>query len=230
MIFRRVVGNTFGVVGLLAVGAWLASTADRVVYQTWHEWAFERQLQTEPATVGAFLEEEKLRAVGWLVGSRQPMESAVPAGAPALTPPPAQSSPAPVPPHGIVGRLIIPRLGVRAIVRDGDAEDTLRVALGHIPSTALPGQIGNVGIAGHRDTLFRGLRGVRKNDLILVETQAGKYVYRVRSTRIVNPRDVSVLQAGRSRQLTLVTCYPFSYVGSAPDRFIVQADQVSGAS
>jgi sortase A len=228
MTFRRFVGNALGVVGLLAVGVWLASTVDRVVYQSWQEWAFERQQRTEPATIGAFVEEKKLRAVRWLVGGQQPSESVVPKAPPAPTPPPAQSSP--IPANGIVGRLSIPRLGLRAIVRDGDEEDTLRVALGHIPSTAWPGQIGNVGIAGHRDTLFRSLRGVRKNDLILVDTQAGQYVYRVQSTRIVNPRDVSVLQASGSRQLTLVTCYPFNYVGSAPDRFIVQANQVSGAS
>ena len=99
----------------------------------------------------------------------------------------------------------------------------LGVAIGHVPGTALPGQQANVGVAGHRDTLFRGLRDIKTNDLIEFETLAGKYSYRVGSTEIVKPDDVSVLQAGSSPELTLVTCYPFNYVGSAPDRFIVKA-------
>jgi sortase A len=112
------------------------------------------------------------------------------------------------------------------MVREGVGEDTLRVALGHIPDTALPGTQGNVSIAGHRDTLFRKLRGVRKNDEIVVETLRGKYVYRVEGTQVVSPQDVSVLDPKPSHDLTLVTCYPFYYVGSAPDRFVVSARQV----
>jgi sortase A len=143
--------------------------------------------------------------------------------------PPGQSVP-PAVNHsgGLLGRLTIPRLGLRAVVAEGDGEDTLSLALGHIPSTALPGQDGNVAVAGHRDTIFRGLRDIRKNDLILFETRAGKYAYRVEGTEIVKPNQVNVLKAGRTRELTLVTCYPFHYVGSAPDRFIVKARQVVG--
>jgi sortase A len=122
----------------------------------------------------------------------------------------------------------IPRLRLSAMVLQGVGEDTLRVALGHIPATALPGQPGNVGIAGHRDTLFRPLRLVHKNDLIVLETQSGKYVYRVQSTKVVGPRDVSVLNSKSSPELTLVTCYPFYYVGSAPERFVVEARQEPG--
>jgi sortase A len=130
--------------------------------------------------------------------------------------------------HAILGRLTIPRLRLSAMVLQGVGEDTLRVALGHIPATALPGQPGNVGIAGHRDTLFRPLRLVHKNDLIVLETQSGKYVYRVQSTKVVGPRDVSVLNSKSSPELTLVTCYPFYYVGSAPERFVVEARQEPG--
>jgi sortase A len=128
---------------------------------------------------------------------------------------------------GIVGRLTIPRLHVRAIVREGDSDRALKIALGHIPGTALPGQRGNVGIAGHRDTLFRALAGVAANDDIAFETAYGNYAYRVESTQIVKPEDVEVLAPGSSRELTLVTCYPFDYIGSAPDRFIVKARLVS---
>jgi sortase A len=145
---------------------------------------------------------------------------------------PSSPSPAPAPSareyRGPVGRLLIPRLHLRAVVREGDGENTLSLALGHIPSTALPGQEGNVAVAGHRDTIFRGLRDIRKNDLIVFETRSGKYSYRVDGTEIVKPSNVNVLKASatNARELTLVTCYPFHYIGSAPDRFIVKARQV----
>lgn len=127
----------------------------------------------------------------------------------------------------LLGRLVIPRLSLRAVVREGDGADTLDVALGHIPGTALPGQPGNVGVAGHRDTLFRGLRRIAKNDTIQFQTPAGDYRYEVESTAVVKPQDVGVLGATRDPEMTLVTCYPFHYVGPAPDRFIVKARLVT---
>lgn len=127
----------------------------------------------------------------------------------------------------LLGRLVIPRLNLRAMVREGAGEDTLEVALGHIPGTAFPGQSGNVGVAGHRDTLFRALRKIARNDRIQFQTLAGSYVYEVESTAIVAPQNVAVLAAGKHPELTLVTCYPFYYVGPAPDRFIVKARLVS---
>jgi sortase A len=140
-----------------------------------------------------------------------------------VNPAPAPA-PLPAPEKGaLLGRLMIPRLNVRAVVREGADHDTLDVALGHIPGTAMPGQAGNVGVAGHRDTLFRGLRHVAKNDVIQFQTPAGNYSYQVESTGIVTPKDVGVLKPGREPEMTLVTCYPFNYVGPAPDRFIVKA-------
>jgi len=130
--------------------------------------------------------------------------------------------------RALLGRLTIPRLHLTAMVREGDDAETLELALGHIPSSALPGQPGNVCLAGHRDTLLRPLRNIRKDDVIELETSRGSFTYQVESTRIVNPRDVEVLAAGGHPELTLVTCYPFSYIGSAPDRFIVKARQVPG--
>jgi sortase A len=127
----------------------------------------------------------------------------------------------------VIGRLEIPRLNIRAIVREGAGEDTLHHAVGHVPSTAFPGDIGNVGFAAHRDTFFRPLRNIRKNDRIIVSTLSGTYQYLVQTTQIVNPDDVSVLKASASKELTLVTCYPFYYIGSAPHRFIVHAIQVA---
>jgi len=144
---------------------------------------------------------------------------------------PAPASPAPLATDkGLVGRLSIPRLHLSAMVREGAGEETLSLALGHIPHTALPGQPGNVGIAGHRDRLFRGLRNIRRDDLIVLETLEGKYVYQVKSTSIVRPQDTSVLNAGQHSELTLVTCYPFYYVGSAPQRFIVKALEIPPSS
>jgi LPXTG-site transpeptidase (sortase) family protein len=133
-----------------------------------------------------------------------------------------------VPSEGsIIGRLTIPRLNLSAMVREGDRESTLSLALGHVPNTALPGERGNVGIAGHRDTIFRSLRGIHKSDLIRLETvSSGSHLYQVISMNIVEPTDVSVLRSGRESELTLVTCYPFNYVGPAPERFIVKAREV----
>jgi sortase A len=113
------------------------------------------------------------------------------------------------------------------MVREGDSEHTLSIALGHIPGTAFPGQIGNIGIAGHRDSLFHGLRNVAEDDEITFETPRASYIYRVESTQIVKPEHTEVLRTGPTRELTLVTCFPFEYVGSAPERFIVKARLVS---
>jgi sortase A len=135
--------------------------------------------------------------------------------------------PATIGANALVGRLTIPRLHLNAMVREGSSEATLRLALGHVEGTALPGHGGNVGVAGHRDTLFRELRKIEKNDLVQFQTLGGTYVYQVERTEIVKPQDVDVLKATLYPELTLITCYPFNYVGSAPERFIVKARQVS---
>jgi sortase A len=131
---------------------------------------------------------------------------------------------------GLIGRIDIPRLALSVIVMEGTSSKTLRRAAGHIAGTALPGQPGNVGISGHRDTFFRPLRNIEANDTITVTTTAGEYRYRVLSTRIVEPDDVAVLDPGddpvHNETLTLVTCYPFYFVGPAPKRFIVRAQRV----
>jgi sortase A len=129
---------------------------------------------------------------------------------------------------GLIGRMEIPRLNVSAAVLEGIDKITLRRAVGHIPGTALPGQPGNVGIAGHRDTFFRPLRKIRRNDIITLTTLRGDYRYRVVSTRVVRPDEVSVLDPSGEEILTLVTCHPFYFVGSAPNRFIVRAERVAG--
>ena len=132
-----------------------------------------------------------------------------------------------VPESALIGRLSVQRLHLQVMVREGVDRHTLLVAAGHIPATPLPGQAGNVGVAGHRDTFFRGLKDVETGDEIRFSTLDGDFRYMVESLRIVEPDQVSVLAASAQNVLTLVTCYPFSYVGNAPKRFIVRARQVS---
>lgn len=135
----------------------------------------------------------------------------------------------PGPEGSLIGRIEVPRLGVSAIVLEGIGKKTLRRAVGRIPDTAMPGGPGNVGLAGHRDSFFRGLKEVRENDLITLKTLDGTFHYRVDWIDVVKPEDTHVLADVGSPALTLVTCYPFFYVGSAPDRFIVRARQVDAA-
>jgi sortase A len=129
---------------------------------------------------------------------------------------------------GVIGRLEIPRLELSAVVIEGDDSKTLRRAVGHIPGTPLPGQTGNVALTGHRDTFFRPLRKIRVNDIIVLTTLQGEYHYRVVSTRVVSPDNIAVLNTSDDEILTLVTCYPFYFVGSAPNRFIVRAERIAG--
>lgn len=140
----------------------------------------------------------------------------------------ATSTPSPpvVAASGLIGRIQIQRIGISAMVMEGTSTKTLRRAVGHIRGTSLPGQPGNVGISGHRDTFFRALRNIRRDDIIMVTTLLGEYRYRVMFTKVVGPNDVAVLDPTGNEILTLVTCYPFFFVGSAPDRFIVRAERV----
>ena len=124
---------------------------------------------------------------------------------------------------GTLGRIDIPRLRLSVMTREGADAATLRRAVGHVPSTALPGQPGNAAFAGHRDTFFRKLRDVRQGDEIVFTTPEGRHRYIVSELRVVEPKDVSVLEPTPGPMLTLVTCYPFNYIGSAPERFIVRA-------
>lgn len=213
----------FLLVGLLAIDCFVWINTSSVLYQAYQDWAFDQTLRGLTPSIGGFVVDE----THWLLGREQKVEKAEappPARSPSTPTPPATI--APPAPRSVIGRLEIPRLKLAVMVREGADEGTLSRAVGHIPGTALPGAIGNVGLAGHRDTFFRSLRNIRADDVIQVETTAGTYRYVVKSTKIVTPRDVSVLQASGGETLTLVTCYPFYYVGSAPKRFIVHATQV----
>ena len=128
--------------------------------------------------------------------------------------------------QGTVGRLLIPSLKLNVMVLEGTDPWTLNRAVGHIERTALPGGTGNVGISAHRDGFFRNLGRISKGDEISLVTTEKTYTYAVESTQIVNPRDVEVLAPSDRPVLTLVTCFPFYFVGDAPQRFIVKAELV----
>jgi len=182
-----------------AIGIWVWSYARQAIDQRHDEQAFNRE-QAAPAN---------------------------PASSPGAPPsrPPTKSTKASR--GDVVARLSIQKIHLRAMVREGDDDNTLDVALGHIPGTAMPGQKGNVGVAGHRDRLFRRLAEIAKDDQIQLQTPSATYTYRVDTMAIVSPKTVGVLSAGDGARLTLVTCYPFNYIGSAPKRYIVKAHLIS---
>jgi sortase A len=122
-----------------------------------------------------------------------------------------------------LARLSIPRLDLAVVVAEGTTSGVLRRAVGHLAGSALPGEDGNLVLAGHRDTFLRPLRQVEVGDRVVVERDRGVDVYTVTWTRVVDPRDVEVTQVTGYPSLTLLTCYPFGYVGPAPKRFVVRA-------
>jgi sortase A len=129
-----------------------------------------------------------------------------------------------------LGVLEVPNIGLLAPLLEGTDALTLNRGVGRIAGTARPGEAGNLGIAGHRDSFFRGLKDIKPGDPIVLKTAAGTDTYVVDRSRIVSPRDVSVLRAEAAPSLTLITCYPFYYVGKAPQRFVVTAYLVNHAA
>jgi len=190
-------------VGILCLGIWAWSWLDSTYFQYRENQILDEALKAPPKTTAA-AETDSL-------GSFKPQPAAMP--------------PKPLEDGSLIGRIEIPRVGVSAVVLEGVDTKALRRGVGHIPETARPGT-GNVGLAAHRDSFFRGLKDIRKNDIIRLQTLEGTFQYRVEWTEIVKPEDTKVLADNGTSELTLVTCYPFYYVGSAPKRFIVRAQQV----
>ena len=123
----------------------------------------------------------------------------------------------------LVGRVEVPRVKLSAMVAEGASSRVLRLAVGHLPGTALPWESGNVTLVAHRDTFFRRLGELKPGDVIRMTVPGTQYTYRVTFSDIVNPEDTWVLQPATGETLTLVTCYPFHFVGPAPQRFVVRA-------
>jgi sortase A len=219
------------VLGFCGVGYYAYTLGDQYLYQAYENWAFDQQIAGRPGVTFADYLRERT-PLRFVMANR----AAPPAN-------PVASKPSPGVPAlaegALLGRVEIGRLGVSAIVREGVGARTLSTAVGHIPSTSLPGQDGNFAIAAHRDTLFRALKDIRTGDLVTFQSAAGSYTYQVAATKIVKPSDVSVLRSDggglipvkassqdADKLLTMITCYPFYYVGSAPKRFIVEAQLV----
>lgn len=193
-------------VAFACLGLYGYAYLDRVLYQAYESREFDREAERSAAADAAVT------------------SAAAPAVRQMRRLAPSAVSP---PPTALIGRLSVPRLHLSAMVREGIDRKTLEVAVGHIPGTALPGQAGNIGLAGHRDTFFRGLKDLKDKDVVLFSTLRGDYRYVVEARIVVRPGQVGVLAPSAENVLTLVTCYPFSYIGNAPRRFVVRARQVS---
>ena len=133
------------------------------------------------------------------------------------------------PPGSLVGLLSVPRLGLSTAVVEGDDSKSLSLSAGHLPDTPWPWQPGNSAIAAHRDGRFRALRNIKVGDDVRLRTSRGELRYRVRELSIVAPDDLTVLAPREKSSLTLITCYPFTYIGNAPKRFIVRAERLASA-
>jgi sortase A len=209
-LFLRWARFFFLAVGVLALTYCAAVLLDRWLFQAYQTWRFERALKNAQTSAPTTL---------------QPASSSLPAE--------SEADHALAESLGIdglagspLGRIEISSIGLAAMIMEGVDTRTLRHAVGHIPGTPMPGQPGNVALAGHRDTFFRGLRNVHKDDEITLTTLHGSCRYLVDSTQVVGPEDIKVLSATPDNILTLVTCYPFYFVGPAPQRFIVRAHRI----
>ena len=219
-------------IGVLCMCVYGYSVCDQYVYQAYENWAFDQQIAGRAtASFADYLRERTL--LGLLFGPKAVDNIAAAQPVHHLTTTENRPSEGEV-----IGRVSLARLNLSAIIREGVSDRTLSVAVGHVPTTALPGQLGNFALAAHRDTLFRALKDVHVHDLVTVQSPLKSFEYEVLATKIVQPSDVSVLRSDGGgliassdrvpeKLLTLITCYPFRYVGSAPKRFIVEARAVS---
>jgi sortase A len=142
--------------------------------------------------------------------------------------PPSEAKPAPdtLAEGEPIGTLEITRVGLSGVVVEGDSDAVLDRAIGHLPDTPLPWNEGNSALAAHRDTIFRPLKGVRLGDVLRLKTPHGDFDYRVSETLIVKPEEVWVLDPTPETTLTLISCWPFNFIGHAPERFIVRAERI----
>lgn len=192
-----VVRGFFLIAAMVCLGLFSYDYMERTLYQTSQSREFDRTLETGGAAV------QPANSGPVVLPARRPSAS------------------------GLIGRLSIPRLHLSAMVREGVGGKILKLAVGHIPGTVLPGQAGNIGLAGHRDTFFRGLKDLKTGDEIHFATLSGDFQYVVESLTIVEPDNAGALAPSLENVLTMVTCYPFYYVGDAPKRFVARARQAS---
>ena len=209
--------------GLVLVGVWLVNSIETRAFQSTESRKLDSALRQEPSTgtpqTPAAAKSPAAQASPQSAAASVSVKStAVPGSA-------RGSTPAGTAAKGVLGRIEIPRLRISGMIAEGTDNGTLKRAVGHVVATAQPGEVGNVGLAAHRDGLFRGLGKVRKNDLVRIVTIRGTYTYRVEWMAVVDPHRVDVLDSTAEPSLTLITCYPFDFIGHAPKRFIVRARQ-----
>ncbi len=211
-LFVRWAQYLFLFVGVFAISYCAFVLGDTWGFQAYQTWRFERALKDSHSSAQAQTQSASLPLPSGEETGRGRAEG------PALK----------VEAGSLLGRIEIPSIGLTAMIMEGIDGKTLRLAVGHIPGTAIPGQQGNVGLAAHRDTFFRALRNIHKDDEIILTTLDGPSRYLVDSTQVVEPDDVKVLAPTTDNFLTLVSCYPFYFVGPAPKRFVVRAHRTSG--
>jgi sortase A len=197
-LFGRAAANTLILIGSVGVLVWAWAMLDTALYQHVQKVQLERRLPQ----------------------SERPAATEMPRAAPEV---PAVSEWVPREWFRrdplVIGEIEIPRLEMSVIVREGMDDTTLRKAAGHVPATALPGESGNFVVLGHRDTLFRPLRGLEKGDTVRVRTVGGSFNYWIDTIEVVPPEGVD-LRTKDAQEITLVTCFPFDYLGPAPRRFV----------
>jgi sortase A len=204
--------NILFAIGILAVGYYGYAVTDARIFQGYQRRQFERSVKSAPSDF----------SMGEAHNAQIPTEASLPVVASSS----ASGVSAVSHPGNLLGQLEIKKIGLAVMVLEGVDNRSLRRAVGHIPETALPGQPGNVAIAGHRDTFFRELRNITKGDEITLTTLQGPIRYAVDFSEVVGPNDTGVLNPSSDSILTLVTCYPFYYVGPAPKRLIVRAHMI----
>jgi sortase A len=212
--------RTLYAAAVLLLGGWSAVTVETRVYGYLQERRLAKMIEAHAGAPAPIPPAQRR-----FVPARP--ATAGPDGAPAPEPPSPPASPRTE--VDLVGRIEIPRLNLRAIIAEGSDAHTLRRAVGHLPGTPLPGQGGNVVLAGHRDTFFRVLKDVRADDIVRITTPLGRFEYVVEATAVVEPSRMDVLDDTALPSVTLVTCYPFYLVGEAPDRFVVRARLLASA-
>jgi len=240
-------------IGLLALGYYGYVFVEARVFQAYQSWRLDQLQQGKPATVKRFV---KLwipfawmedATPGQSTQAGRPGLSGEPAPGGSLTAPQSsghsaldglagstsqrQTRRAHILNGSLLGRIEIPRINLSAMIMEGTESSTLQLAVGHLPGTPLPGDPGNVDLAAHRDTFFRGLRKVHTGDLITMSTVSGDlFRYRVDSTAVVLPDDMEALKGSNGAGINLITCYPFNFIGKAPKRFVVHAGQITDSS
>jgi sortase A len=218
----RLLAGGLVLLGLVLAGLWLTNYVETRNYQSTESRRLETALRQEHSTVTPAPGPAKVTP------ATSPAKVTPAPGPAKVTPasgPARRSTPSVAAAKVALGRIEIPRLRISGMIAEGTDTRTLKRAVGHVVRTSRPGEAGNVGLAAHRDGFFRGLGGVRKDDLIRIVTVRGTYSYRVEWMEVVEPHRIDVLDSTAEPSLTLITCYPFNWIGPAPKRFVVRARQ-----